>query len=301
MSGMSTSIIVRYFYNPVCPETFATLDRLRNVFTDNENVLFETFNMVQDEIQSEYPWFANEEELLETRQGRGEKPLLFGSLFIMGEEIPGFPPSPKHLQQSFEKYGFTWEQEKYPFDYSGKVERHRWKCVDEQFTLENYMACNLKDVSQVCTKHHPYLEPDSFDQEYWKPYEDSKSSFMKLSLEKRDLLGVVAYYNEEPAGFVEAFSLPMAAQLGFSISEITSKGLMVTCLSIRTESMGQGLARQLLQSLEEKAVKSGYDSIEALCFPDEHNWQPVSLYKKLGYQEVRKVQEFKILKKWIRV
>ncbi len=294
---MSTPLIVRYFYTPICPENFATLDKLQRLFGNDKIFCFEVFNLAQDELQSEYSWFPAEEEILREREENGNRPLLYGTLFFAGKVVPGFPPSPKHLQQSFEENGLTWDPENYSFCYRGQVEREDWKCDRENFVLRKYDVDNLYSVSRLCTHHHPYLSPDSFDENYWQPYEDKKSNFLKKSLSKGEVLGFLAYYQDELAGFIEAFPVSLARKMGFCISNFSSTGLMITCLSVRQEATGYGLASQLVKALEKESSERGYKSIEVLAFPDGHNWQPVSFYTNLGYKEVRSLDSFKILEK----
>ncbi|MCK4258713.1 MAG: GNAT family N-acetyltransferase [Halanaerobiales bacterium] len=286
---MENKIIVRYFYVPVCPESFATLNRLKKLFSDDERFHFESFNLIEDNIQSNYPWFLEEEEVLKTCAGLGDKPLLFVKLFINGEEIKGFPPSPKWLKEVFEKHDLNWIPERYPFSYSGSVERIRWDCEEEKFSVNSYTEGKLLDVSCLCTVHNPFLEQKSYCQCDWEDFEGLKKEFIVSAINREEVVGLIGYYNDEPAGFIEAFSLPLAAKMGFPVSSLNSKGLMITCLSIRTEVKGYGLASRLVRALEDEAREKGYESVEVLAFPDHHNWQPRSFYEKLGFVEVREV------------
>lgn len=85
--------------------------------------------------------------------------------------------------------------------------------------------------------------------------------------------------------------------MGFPISEFNKDGLMITCLSICTEFSQYGLAKKLVQTLEAEAKSKKFTSVEVLTFPDDHNWQPYTLYEKIGYQEIIRYKELAILKK----
>ncbi|AZR74211.1 hypothetical protein BBF96_12865 [Anoxybacter fermentans] len=122
---------------------------------------------------------------------------------------------------------------------------------------------------------------------------------MHDKLKEGKLTGIVAYYQKEPVGFIEAFSLDIASKLGFIVSGINTGGLMITCLSVRTEVSGYGVGSELIRKLEKEAQKKNFKTLEILSFPDSHNWQPLSLYKKQGFKEVKNIGELTLLKKSI--
>ena len=86
-------------------------------------------------------------------------------------------------------------------------------------------------------------------------------------------------------------------RLGFPTSSNSSNGIMITCLSVRKEVSGYGVASRLIESMEMQARNRKYESIEVLSFPDKHNWQPESLYRKKGYRKVREISGYSIMKK----
>ena len=111
------------------------------------------------------------------------------------------------------------------------------------------------------------------------------------------LIGVISYYKREPAGFVESFPLDIATKLGYPVSEVTGNKLLITCLSVRTEVWGNGIGSKLIKKLEKEAEKNNYKALEVISFPNERNWRPKSLYKKLGFKEIKKIGELSILQK----
>jgi ribosomal protein S18 acetylase RimI-like enzyme len=278
-------IIVRYFYSPICPESFATFKRLKILFQDENKYIFESFNTAQHNLVSEIPWFPEEKNIIGALEGKDGKPIFFGKLFIEGEEIKGFPPSPKSFKEVFSKHGLKWDPDLYNFNYA-PVERKRWKCKQEDFTFQRYNENILFNVSCICTKHHPYLDEKNYRKKDWIKHEKQKESFLLNKLKENKLIGIIAYYKQEPAGFVEAFPLNVATKLGYPVSELSDNKLMITCLSVRTEVSGYGIGSKMITKLEEEAERDRNKSIEVISFPDEHNWHPISLYRKHGFKEI---------------
>lgn len=290
-------IIVRYFYSPICPESFASLDRLYNLFMNyKEQVNFEPFNVFDCKFESPHSWFPSEEEIIRSVNGSGTYPLLYGKLFIQGNQIKGFPPSKQSISNILKEYGVFFKEEDYKFDY-GETTRERLKCDINKIQIKRYEKKLLRDTCIVCTKYNPYLEEKTYLPEKWIKYEQLKSNFLKENLDKGSLIGYIGYYNEVPIGFIEAFPLDISRMLGFPISSKATNGVMITCLSIRKEMSGQGVASMLIEYLEKEAKEKKYKSIEVLSFPDVHNWQPKLLYEKKGYKKVKEIGELCIMKK----
>ncbi|MEC9489250.1 MAG: GNAT family N-acetyltransferase [Halanaerobium sp.] len=293
---MQEQLVVRYFYSPICPESFATLERLKSLFQNYREVYFEYFNFAAEKPSSKISWFPAEEAVLATCKGKGRQPLFFGKLFIEGTVIQGFPPSPLSLQKVFAKNNLKWVPELYPFEYSSPPQIDQ-DIIFTDFQLFSYGESLTRDSCQLCTRYHPYLSETSYDPGTWQRHEEKKLQFLQKAHAENRLLGEIAYNQRQPVGFIEAFNLNLARELGFPVSAAAKSGLMITCLSIRPEFSGQGLARKLLGKLEEDAHNRGYHSLEVISFPDSHNWQPSSLYQKMGYTTYECIEELKIMKK----
>lgn len=291
-------IIVRYFYSPVCPESFATLKRLKQLFQDDDIFIFESYNTSTGNIVSKYPWFLKEEKIINTLEGKDDNPLFFGKLFIEGEEIKGFPPSPESLKETFKKVGLDWNPDLYKFNYES-ADRKRWKCEQEDFIFKRYNDNLLSDISCLCTMYHPYLNEKKYNKQEWIEHENQKEDFLSNKLKENKVIGAIAYYKKEPAGFAEAFPLDLAIKLGYPVSELCDNRLMITCLSVRTEVTGYGIGNKLLNMLEKEAIRGKFKSIEVISFPDRHNWHPGPMYKKLGYKEIKRLNDLSVLQKSI--
>ncbi|WIV11528.1 GNAT family N-acetyltransferase [Proteiniborus sp. MB09-C3] len=290
-------IIIRYFYTPICPEAFASLDRLYNLFSNyKEQVDFESFNVFDCKFESSHPWFPSEEEIIKSVNGNGTYPLLYGELFIQGNQIEGFPPSPKSISNALKEYGIFFKEEDYKFDYT-TIKKEIFQCDNNRVQIKRYGKKILRDTCIICTKYNPYLDEKAYFPENWIKYEQLKGDFLKENLDKGSLIGYIGYYDEMPVGFIEAFPLDISKKLGFPISSKDDNDVMITCLSVRKEMSGQGIATRLIDYLEKEAKEKKYKSIEVLSFPDEHNWQPKSLYEKNGYKKVKEIRELFIMKK----
>lgn len=294
---MVGKILARYFYTPICPESFASLDRLSSLFRKyKEHIHFESFNVFECKFESVYSWFPNEDEIIESIRGKESSPLLFGKLFIQGNEIKGFPPSKKSISDELEEYGISFKEEDYKLDYKSTMKK-KLKYDINKFHIKQYDEKLLRDSCIICTKYNPYLDEEAYIPENWNKYEELKTTFLKENLKKDSLVGYIEYYNDEPVGFIEAFPLDISRMLGFPTSSKSTDGIMITCLSVRQEMSGYGIASRLIEHLEKEVEKRKYKSIEVLSFPDEHNWQPESLYGKRGYKRAKGIKGLCIMKK----
>ncbi|WP_026477605.1 GNAT family N-acetyltransferase [Alkaliphilus transvaalensis] len=290
-------VIARYFYSPICTESFASLDRLRRLFnTMKEHVHFEAFNTIKDHFDSAFPWFTNEKELLATLEGTGNKPLTYSKLFIEGNEIKGFPPSKKMIGQILQAYDINFQQEAYQTYYK-QTNHDSWDISVDKLKVRKYEKKLLKDVCLVCTKYNPFLEIGDYMKENWNEYEALKESYLEEKLQEEKMIGFIAYYEEQPVGFIEAFPLKLAAKLGFPISDVNLNGIMITCLNIRKEVSGNGIASKLVKEISNEAGNRNYQSIEVLAFPDKSNWQPISLYQAQGYTSVKTLEDLSLMRK----
>ena len=116
--------IARYFYSPICPESFRTIERLKNLFQNYDEIIFEYFNTAEDSLESNYSWFPGERKVINTLEGKDGKYFFFGKLFVQGEKIKGFPPSPKSFREIFNKHNIDWNPDLYSFKYKS-VERKK--------------------------------------------------------------------------------------------------------------------------------------------------------------------------------
>ena len=297
VGGISLSkLVARYFYSPICPEALKTLERLKKLFQNYDDIVFEDFNTAEDSLESEHPWFPEEMKVINTLEGKEGRPFFFGRLFIQGNEIKGFPPSPKSFREIFNKYDLDWNPDLYSFSYQSPA-RPRWDCNQDDFIFQEYNEQLSLDNCLICTRYHPYLAEDQYKKSVWENHEQKKLSFLNEKLKDDKLVGITAYYQAEPAGFIEAFPLDVAAQLGYQVSELVANRLMITCLSIRTEVSGYGLGPALIRRLIKAANKEGYKSLEVIAFPDENNWHPVSLYQSHGFKEVKKIGKLSLMRK----
>ena len=260
-----------------------------------DDVYFECFNTTKN-LDSPFPWFSNEKELIDTFKGIGNKPLTYNKLFIEGKEIQGFPPSKKMIEKELNEYNIRFPKDAYQIYYKEKP-IEQWTISQDQLFIKKYDNESLKGGCLVCTKHNPFLEESDYMKENWCDYEVAKEKYLKEKLQEENVIGYTAYYGEHPVGIIEAFPLKLAAKLGFPVSDINLNGMMITCMNIRKEVTGNGIASKLIKEINREAKNRNYDSIEVLAFPDDFYWQPISLYKKHGYEAVQKIDHLELMKK----
>lgn len=254
-------------------------------------------------MKSGKQWFPEELNIINPSEKKKSKPFFFGKLFIQGEAVKGFPPSPKSLKEIFNKHNLKWDSDLYPFSYESienninPTAKKKPGGTQEDLILKEYKEGLLLDICQLCTKYHPQQDESQYNKEIWGKHEKQKISFLNDKLQADQLVGIVAYSKKEPAGLIESFPLNLASKLGYPVSEVTDNGLMITCLSVRPELSGQGLASRSIERLCEVAKKKGYKSLEVISFPDEHNWHPVSLYKKYGFTKIKEINKLSMMKR----
>lgn len=293
-------ITVRYFYSPICPEAFASQDRLSSLFSKLEDKIhFESFNVYEGDFNSPFSLHPNEIKLINSIIANETYPLLYGQLFIGGKEIKGFPPSKKMIIDILNEFEIAINPNDYNYNYVSP-NRERIDCAINKFEIKKYSKNTLLDTCIICTKYNPFIEEKLYSKSSWSKYENIKQKFLLDSLNKGQLIGFISYYEGKPAGFIEAFPLKIAKRLGFPVSDDSLNGVMITCLSIPKEMSGYGVASRLIEILEEEARKKNYKLIEVLSFPDDHNWQPKSLYEKHNYVEVKQIGKLTIMKKGLK-
>jgi hypothetical protein len=200
----ATVPIARYFFNPGCPESYATLDKLARLF-HGQPVIFESYNVLQDSLASANPFSAAEKKLLAVLEGGEGTPLMYGKLFLDGEEVSGFPPAPEPLRRRLTALGLPFEASRYPFSYGASPARTPGP--GGALRLEPYRAANLDALARLCTAHHPYLAPEDYREAEWRPYEERRKSYVRGLLDSGEIIGVIAFAGPDEAGFVEGPSL----------------------------------------------------------------------------------------------
>jgi len=270
---------------------------MNTLFIDiKDKIIFESFNVFERAFVSKYPFFNSELMLINTIDGKGDTSLLYGKLFIEGQEIEGFPPLMSKIVKILKTYNIVLKNE----DSSPVIiDNPEIKTEDynkDKIIYKIYSSDNLIDSCLLCTKYHPALCNKKYDNNDWKKYEKLKEEFVKISLNNQNVIGFIAYYEKEPIGFIEAFSLNISRKLGFLTTSEQIDAMMITCLSIRKEFNGLRVGSNLIENLENEAKNRNYKSIEVYTFLDEHKWQPKTLYLKRGYKVVNEVNS-NLLKK----
>ena len=249
-------------------------------------------------MDSDYPWFFAEQELLNTIQGVGNKLLSYNKLFIEGRDIEGFPPSKQMIHDVLADYDIHMPTDAYQTFYTNPT-KETWNIPSDAIRIMKYDKDTLRDACLLCTKHNAFLAEGAYSKENWSQFEEEKHAYLSpLIQSKRDpMLGFTAYYDKTPIGFIEAYKIPQAAIHGFPVSDKNNHGLMITCLNIRYEAQGNGVANKLIESIIKEAHLSNYKTIEVLAYPDNIHWHPKSLYKKHGFVPLHDIKQLTIMQK----
>jgi ribosomal protein S18 acetylase RimI-like enzyme len=296
---MKEKIIARYFFTPFCPESYATEEKLRIFFEKISEIHFETFNCEEGNYFSKYNFFELEKKLIDTFYRKNDEPLLFGKLFINGQLIPGFPPSSKHLKNILVDNKVNFDESKYIFDYSSKIEKANIIFDKKNLIIKKVEEEEIKDVSKLCTLFHPYLNQKDYKKEYWGKFENRKNDFLRKSILNKNALAFLAYFQNEPVGFIEAYSLEKSVKYGFPVhleeNVLLKDSFMIVCLSIRKEFEGNNIASRLLEKFISFSSENKIKNLQVLSFPQNFNWHPENIYKKYGFKEVKVINKLKLL------
>ncbi len=286
-------IIARYYYAPICPEAFATIDKLDNLFSKYDDSIefivadFSKGLIVEKDIQ-----FAEERKYI-NRIHTGEEALLYGKLFIEGVLINGFPPSAKLIEENFLKHGLPLGKFYYEAKYQ-KIIRNKFDCRKDELVSKQVCKKNGIDVCLLCTKYNRFLDDNKYDNTYWAKYENQKLKHLLTGIKDNNSIAIIEYHNGNPVGFIEGYTLEESRKYGFPTNR-KNKGYMITCLHIKEEVSGNGIAKKLITGFEEEVAKKGCESVQVLAFPDMANWQPIGMYKKSGYSIEKKIGDITLM------
>ncbi|MCP4180508.1 MAG: GNAT family N-acetyltransferase [bacterium] len=288
-------IIARYYYAPICPEAFATIDKLGNLFSQfGDSIEFIVVDFSKEMIVLNNIQFAKERNFI-NRIHTGEEALLYGKLFIEGELINGFPPSAKFIKENLLKHGLPLEKFYYEVKYQ-KINRTKIDCKKDKLVSKSVCKKNGIDVCLLCTKNNRFLDENEYDNEHWNKFENQKLKHLLTGIKDKNSIAIIEYYNGNPVGFIEGYTLKESRKYGFPTNR-RNNGYMITCLHIKEEVSGNGIAKKLITRFEQEVIKKGFESVQVLAFPDMANWQPIGMYEKSGYSMEKKIGDMALMVK----
>jgi predicted CopG family antitoxin len=85
-----SKLIARYFYSPICPEAFKTLERLKNLFQNYDEVIFEYFNPAKEGLESDYSWFPEEMKVIKCIKRKRRQAFFLWQIIYSGQWNQGF-------------------------------------------------------------------------------------------------------------------------------------------------------------------------------------------------------------------
>lgn len=119
---------------------------------------------------------------------------------------------------------------------------------------------------------------EKLDQDLWSRYPETQQFFQTFNKIKLDARAVVAYENGEPAGC--------------GCFRETGDGHVVEIkrMYVIEAARGRGIARQILQALEEWAKEAG--KRQAVLETGINQPEAISLYKKGGYRQIDRYEPY---------
>ncbi len=284
----------RYYYVPICTESFASLNRLKEFFSELENeVDFLAINISSDDVVINNTYKTNERKFIEDLNNNRQL-LKYGKLFVNDIEILGFPPASKYIKEVFVelKINADYKSLKSPYNLPvGKKENFE----EKNFKTIKLDEKNCNDICLLCTKYNRYILEDNYIKDDWEKPEQAKSKHLIESMKAKKIIAFIEYYNDEAVAFIEGYDKINASKYGFIINEKVDS-CMITCLHIREEASGNGISKKLISKFLNEAKEIGYKSVEVISYPDEINWQPKSLFKKMGFTLVREIDKTSLMR-----
>lgn len=92
----------------------------------------------------------------------------------------------------FSEHNLSWKSENYSFHYNSNVNRNRFSCKNEDFSIERRSPERAYDSCYLCTIHHPFLNASDYIKEEWRFAEEAKAMFMEKAYEEGQLLSFIA-------------------------------------------------------------------------------------------------------------
>lgn len=288
------NIIARYYYAPICTESFASFQRLSSFFSKLEDQsYFCAYDISQVRVSVDASYKSNEKDFIEGLYAN-KKLLKYGKLFINDIEIKGFPPSPKHIKTILDDLSINGDFDLLNSPY-GSAKRTRENYDHKRFTSKIIDQDTSNDLCLLCTKYNPFLKDSHYCEREWAYAEKSKEKFIRKSIESKNIIAFVEYNNEIPVGFIEGYPSDLAARYGFVVHSLKD-ACMITCLHIRQEARTYNLSRKLIKRFLEQARNMNYKSVEVIAYPDDANWQPRTLFIKMGFTQVAHVDHVFLMK-----
>ena len=286
-----SKIKANYYYVPICPESFATLDRLTIFFSNvAEQVEFESINIAKQDY-NQLSVSGEESEFLKSLS-LNELSLSYGKLFINNTMIKGFPPSSSQIEKILRELSVDANYKLIETHYNLSSNEKLVNFGDMKTVQTN--AKNCYDHCKICTKYSRYIDDDNYLNVDWEKYESKKVKQLLDSISEDELIGYVEYSNDNPVGMIEGYSSKIASKYGFPVTG-NINSCMITCLHIRQEAEGNGIAKKLINSFLNAAKEKGFVTVEVVAYPGITKWQPIDLYKKMNFMETKKVGRLSIM------
>ena len=286
-------IFARYYYVPICTESFASLDRLRNFFSHiDDKVQFDVINYFTDEIELNDSFNDCEMRFIKSVQ-TNQALLMYGKLFINDIEVLGFPPSRNQIEEILTNLNLKANYEELKAFYNAPI-NNKTDFDKQLFCTTKFDEDNCFDACLICTKFSRYLNKENYSKINWEKYELQKSNHLIRSYRSNDVIGFIEYHNNIPVGFIEGYSTKNASKYGFIVTD-DSNGCMITCLHIREEAKGYGISKKLISEFLNEAKEKGFKTVEVIAFQDNMNWQPIGLYTKMNFVEQKKIGDISLM------
>ena len=142
--------------------------------------------------------------------------------------------------------------------------------------------------------------------EQWNK-ESNRAAVIRM-INDNKLKGYLAYWGNRPIGWCNANDKRNFQALG-KYYDVIDKGMdnvcSIVCFLISPDRRRQGIAQQFLVQVCEDYSSLGYDYLEA--YPgkgelscEKHYKGPLSLYKKLGFKIHRELEDYLVVRKYLK-
>ena len=172
--------------------------------------------------------------------------------------------------------------------------------LEKQLRFCNLCPGDVPDIFSLCSGCVYWELPEEFARGLSsQEMQLMKEGWLAIHV-TNSVLGKVARKGNELVGFIQ-FGPPelYPQRLSYRAGPISKDAMLITCLFVRSECRGKGLARQLLSLAIDAARQEGYFATETFARRGSANNPsgPIELYLDCGFEVVRDDEEFPLVRK----
>lgn len=155
-------------------------------------------------------------------------------------------------------------------------------CENKTYKIEKILECDVQEITLLREKLND-IHVEKVD----GIFKDNIFNSL-LQNTKNDMNNIYKIYNEKIYGYIKY----KCQIINETCDQFARKVCYVSELYINEEFQGNGLGKEVLEFIIEKAKNEGYDTVELDVY--SFNDSAVSFYERNGFKEYKKTMAYKI-------